>query len=215
MNTYWEDLKMITQKSYLISTHPFIKMMNPVQFYKQLPFSNKMRSCVHFSIEIANQFYLSTETHMSVHKPSWILPQTIDSPPERAYFPIVHHQNFIYCFGGFNFSTEYDDAYRLNLTSLKWESINLQYEKKPSKLSGHSGMKYKNCFYMYGGYHHGCKNDLIEWNLDTNEWKIIKTNGVTPLERNCASLILYKHYFYIFGGECIKILLLFDIIFSV
>jgi len=125
----------------------------------------------------------------------------------------------VYVFGGSGEKTSphyWESPYRLDPETLEW--IKLEANNKPSGLrDSHSMNIYREKLYIFGGSLDGeSRNDLCEFDLNTNMWRIVDAKGAIPPAREGHSSCLYEdRYLVVYGGWNGKITLndcyLFDI----
>lgn len=108
---------------------------------------------------------------------------------------------FILIFGGFISGTRSNQIYRLNLSSLAWDSPS-DGCIKPCPRAGHAAVSYKTYMYIYGGCNED--NDRLNdiWRLDLTkfDWEEIKIKDEVPTGRSGHSAVVYKDTMIVFGG---------------
>jgi len=116
----------------------------------------------------------------------------------------VVYKNTMYTFGGNGGLV--DNYSNLVLTyplPFKPENIITAHDslpRAPPPRSAHSSVVYQNQMYIFGGWNgHKSLNDLYSLNLDTLEWRQIKSEG-GPSIRRMHSAVVYKDSMYLFGG---------------
>lgn len=62
---------------------------------------------------------------------------------------------------------------------------------------------YNEKMYIFGGYNALVRshyNDLYEFNIQTNEWKLVQPRGKTPCNRRRQACVLVGDRVFLFGG---------------
>ncbi|XP_046832865.1 multiple epidermal growth factor-like domains protein 8 isoform X2 [Vespa crabro] len=156
---------------------------------------------------------------------TWI-PVTVDSTseasmPQGRYFhaaEIVHSRQQIYVYGGLSMKEKdipglsnntLDDFWKFSLQNQRWSQIvQNELKKEPLPLAGHTLTLRRDgeseSLLLIGGFSpkYGYLDTVWEFNLETESWDTISTNGNGPLVIYGHSTVYHSKSdsFYVFGG---------------
>jgi len=136
----------------------------------------------------------------------WMQIQCELSPPVRSSNGMVYDDlnNRLVIFGGYGEDdTKYDDTWAFYLENNSW--VQIHTDNQPSKRYGHS-MVYDvldNVAIIFGGndYPSGKKNDLWEFDMETDSWEEIEIDNPAPRYWHLAAYNEQDHEMLIFGGD--------------
>lgn len=133
---------------------------------------------------------------------------------------LSHHRSVLigeemYIFGGMKSDIENNcDLFSLNMKTLQWKVIQPEGDEKPEGRDDHSICASENSIYVFGGFVKGKRmNDLYEYNIETNTWKILsKFTDIDdfsseelkyqfPVPRCGQDMVYYQNKIYMFGGR--------------
>ncbi len=97
-------------------------------------------------------------------------------------------------FGGAG--NEEGDVYTLDLTTMKWSSLNnVRYKRW-----GHTANLISNSIFLFGGYSGHWWNDLQKYNVNSKTLRKAITKGNIPSARHVHGSAVIDDNLYIFGG---------------
>eukprot|EP01133_Synstelium_polycarpum_P008231 gene8231-9678_t len=99
----------------------------------------------------------------------------IDGPCSRSRLRTVVYGNYLWCLGGWDRSSYYNDLWRFNLETRTWTKINSNFEL--NGIGQYSLVTHKNQIYIYGGYNPSTSSPqpnlytymVGSWNQDDEE----------------------------------------------
>lgn len=134
--------------------------------------------------------------------------------PKKRYFhaaEIIHVRQLIYIFGGLSTQNDFQnktlgDFWQFSLKDQRW--IMITEGQQPPPLAGHTLTLQKHqdseSLVLIGGFslENGFLSNVWEYDLEKNQWDIIKTKGVLPVGICGHSTVYHSHTqsLYIFGG---------------
>lgn len=128
-----------------------------------------------------------------------------DGPPLLVHSGVVYKDK-IYLFGGQENFVPSNRLYEYNFLKDEWKQI-LGKGDIPSPRQDHSAAIIGDSMFIFGGevVNLSLKNDFYEFNLISQIWKRVYLDPeCIPTPRRGHSLIPYKEYIVIFGGESQK-----------
>ncbi|ORX48089.1 galactose oxidase [Piromyces finnis] len=108
----------------------------------------------------------------------WKKYNIIPSPSIRLGHTVTYNpiNSEIYLFGGMNNGEVYNDLWKLNCCSLKWEKITDDEKNSPKGRSGHTAVIDSNNLYIFGGMQHNPPHvfeDINLYSILEKKWKVI------------------------------------------
>ncbi|KAK9171620.1 Galactose oxidase, central domain protein [Cryptosporidium meleagridis] len=106
----------------------------------------------------------------------------------------------------------FHDLYKWNIDKDEWKQVVIgntnssnNYSGGPKPRCSHQAVIFNECLYIHGGeystesqfYHF---RDLWRLNLKNYTWQEIKTTGLSPTPRSGHRMVVWRHYFVVFGG---------------
>ncbi|TRY50525.1 Galactose oxidase [Cryptosporidium tyzzeri] len=106
----------------------------------------------------------------------------------------------------------FHDLYKWNIDKDEWKQVVIGNIKSSNNYSGgpkprcsHQAVIFNECLYIHGGeystenqfYHF---RDLWRLNLKNYSWQEVKTTGLSPTPRSGHRMVVWRHYFVVFGG---------------
>lgn len=106
----------------------------------------------------------------------------------------------------------FHDLYKWNIDKNEWKQVVVNSKHPPNIYSGgpkprcsHQAVIFNECLYIHGGeystesqfYHF---RDLWRLNLRSYTWQEVKTTGLSPTPRSGHRMVVWRHYFVVFGG---------------
>ncbi|KAJ1607488.1 kelch repeat-containing protein [Cryptosporidium canis] len=106
----------------------------------------------------------------------------------------------------------FHDLYKWNIDKNEWRQVIVNSKHSPDTYSGgpkprcsHQAVVFNECLYIHGGeystesqfYHF---RDLWRLNLRNYTWQEIKTTGLSPTPRSGHRMVVWRHFFVVFGG---------------
>lgn len=125
-----------------------------------------------------------------------------DSPSPRRYSSLVTIDKSLYLFGGRDENERMNDLWEFNVETNKWKEIISYKGKPPTPRAAHTGVSYKNTYYIFGGNSFDKEqNDLYEFNVQNFTWKKIVTTGdIIPPRFWHSACVNSKGELYVSGG---------------
>lgn len=142
-------------------------------------------------------------------------------PSARTFHKSCVADNYMYIVGGFD-GTRRNDIYRISLQDqspedfletnplavtkdieedlLSWKEIKFT-GKTYSARTGHTAVQIGYKIYVFGGTDETTRrNDLYAYDMMTNIWTQVETQGMVPTPRSGAKGVAFSNSFYLFGG---------------
>ncbi|KAH8582589.1 kelch repeats [Cryptosporidium sp. chipmunk genotype I] len=106
----------------------------------------------------------------------------------------------------------FHDLYKWNIDKDEWKQVVISNSKLSNNYSGgpkprcsHQAVIFNEYLYIHGGeysteshfYHF---RDLWRLNLKNYSWQEVKTTGLSPTPRSGHRMVVWRHYFVVFGG---------------
>lgn len=152
------------------------------------------------STEGKTKVHLNDTFRFDVENKTWYSVNTVGSLPKRNNHTAVIYKDFMFVFAG----SKLNDLWRLDLKTNVWQEIKTSalLDSQPGHVYGHTAVVKSNQMYIFGGRFETYKNDLYRYNLKTNKWTKMKTEGQNPLERRNHTAVMnpYTNQMYVFGG---------------
>lgn len=152
------------------------------------------------SLEGKTKLYLNDTFKYDVENQQWYFVKTIGNIPKRNNHIAVIYKDYMFVFAG----SKLNDLWRLDLKTNVWQEIKTNgiLDNQPGHVYGHTACIKSNQMYIFGGRFETYKNDLYRYNLQTNKWTKMKTEGQKPLERRNHTSVInpYTNQMYVFGG---------------
>jgi N-acetylneuraminic acid mutarotase len=114
-------------------------------------------------------------------------------------------EDCLYTFGGSSMPEVSKDFKRFNLTTLTWSEILPSSEDSPSMRSNSLGFSYNRKLFILGGKSESLiLFDLWSFDLESNSWSLVKTEGLVPVARLKSLTCVENDFLYLFGGETVQ-----------
>ena len=122
--------------------------------------------------------------------------------PRFGHTANVYNSN-MYIFGGWNGFETLDELFYFSMISNIWYEIRLISGIKPHSRYRHSSVILGKSLFIYGGVDQKQKkfNNLHEFLLEKNEWKLVETTNDGPTARSFHQMGNYENRIFIFGGS--------------
>ena len=152
--------------------------------------------------------YLNDLWEYSVSSNSWIqLNPSGNIPIGRSGCSIIYtNSNTFIIFGGFNFSSFFNDLWQYDISNNSWTLLNPS-GNLPVARNGHNAVYTKsNNMFMFGGTIQNASgaiylNDLWQYDISNNFWTQLTPSGSLPPPRAWHSYVYNANTMLIFGGE--------------
>ncbi|KAL7477390.1 hypothetical protein ACHAW6_003198 [Cyclotella cf. meneghiniana] len=131
---------------------------------------------------------------------------------------VIGDSSRVYLFGGYNGNSWLNDLWMFDIETKKWSCIQESSDSNnpgggedatsitggnggPSRRFGYVSVVHDNKFVLFGGFD-GTRwlNDMFEFDLSTNQWKIVRASGALPSVRSCPAWAKDDTHVYIHGG---------------
>jgi len=122
--------------------------------------------------------------------------------PRFGHTADIYNSN-MYIFGGWNGFETLDELFYFSMISNIWYEVRLVCGMKPKGRYRHSSVIINRSLFIFGGVDQNQKkfNDLFEFLLDKNEWKLIETSGNIPSARSFHQMGKHENWIFVFGGH--------------
>ncbi|KAE9041039.1 hypothetical protein PR003_g3830 [Phytophthora rubi] len=151
-----------------------------------------------------------------VNRPAWATVRSVN-PRETPLIGSGHtcavRKGSLYIFGERNLPAvptrssaiirqQPNNFFEFNFARKEWSTV-LGNGVCPSPRQSHSGVVYKDSFYVFGGYDGDRRlNDFFSYNFSTRNWTNVFVNaGQQPTPRYGHAAVVYDNAMYIFGGS--------------
>ncbi len=151
--------------------------------------------------------YLDDLIRYDLDQKTWTQVVTSGNNPPAARFghTITAFDGYAYLFGGYDkYGLCCDEMHMLNLSDHAWVLLNV-----PAQWKGlieryhHTAVPYRRSLFVFGGKNlkSFCKEQLLEFHVDTKDWSVISTIGSPPTRRcgHCACVV--QNSMYVTGGR--------------
>lgn len=105
----------------------------------------------------------------------------------------LHTENEVYC----------SQIFYLDLTTFVWHTPNA-IGAIPIGRRSHSAFAYKDQLFIFGGFNGNLDrhfNDVYCYNVDRNQWNLVKTHGTGPKPRRRQVCLVVGSRLFLFGGS--------------
>ncbi|XP_065663957.1 leucine-zipper-like transcriptional regulator 1 isoform X3 [Hydra vulgaris] len=127
-------------------------------------------------------------------------------PPTCCNFPIAVARDSMYVFSGQSGAKITNDLFQFHFLEKKWTRITTEHLLKgtpppPSRRYGHTMVTHDRHLYVFGGAaDNTLPNDLYWYDLETETWDVIQTEGELPNGRLFHDADVIGDRLYVFGG---------------
>ena len=136
----------------------------------------------------------------------WFNKKTTGDVPSHSFYALASViDDTMVVMGGWpiDLGPDYSGIYSLDLNTSVWTRLIEQGTKPPSTHRGNSCLVYKGNIHIFGGFNLTSLKDfttLYHYNITTNQWGHIFTEGDIPTKRAYHKTILFGDKVFLFGG---------------
>eukprot|EP01080_Neovahlkampfia_damariscottae_P007577 gene7577-11901_t len=150
--------------------------------------ANVGNKCYIFGGQLSSNFFIRDETlfnhlyEFDFDKEVWNLIKPVGDiiPKERRYSSMVSKNENLYIFGGRDHDTRFNDLWKYNTITNRWNEIHPNGNLIPCKRAAHSMIMKEFSIFIFGGNGGDMNNELFEFDILKNEWKLIDVTGSIP-----------------------------------